>query len=473
MGVSQTIAAWHVVQSQPSRSTHILRAQRTSPFRTPTLAKPPILKAHEQERTENLPDLSAAKPMGDIPNAPKTSDGLQLPSTERPVPEFRAELLGKATTLGIVVPGIGRAFDLSGPSSVLVAILVVAGIIIVHELGHFAAARLQKIRVSQFAVGLGPKIWEYQGPQVKYTLSALLTGGFVAFPDDDPHSDIPKDDPDLLKNRPVRDRAVVVCAGVVANMILAWTILFAQTTLNGIEKVEYMDGIKIRDVVPQSASYVAGLKEGDIVLSFNGEAIGKSSGDKVRWFQSQIRSSPGLDIDLTIDRNGQRMPIHVIPSTSATTGNGIIGTNLETNYKIAMEKVDGLPRAITHTSKTLYKLTKGVATSFLSVFQGKQETSLSGPVKIISVGAEFAREDPSNGLYRFAAALNVNLAVINLLPLPGLDGGAFALLMVEAIRGGKRLPGNTERLIQGTGFLLFAGVGVAIIFKDFAELLVH
>ena len=73
----------------------------------------------------------------------------------------------------------------------------------------------------------------------------------------------------------------------------------------------------------------AGLKEGDIVLSFNGEAIGKSSGDKVRWFQSQIRSSPGLDIDLTIDRNGQRMPIHVIPSTSATTGNGIIGTNLE------------------------------------------------------------------------------------------------------------------------------------------------
>ena len=104
--------------------------------------------------------------MGDIPNAPKTSDGLQLPSTERPVPEFRAELLGKATTLGIVVPGIGRAFDLSGPSSVLVAILVVAGIIIVHELGHFAAARLQKIRVSQFAVGLGPKIWEYQGPQV-------------------------------------------------------------------------------------------------------------------------------------------------------------------------------------------------------------------------------------------------------------------------------------------------------------------
>ena len=101
-------------------------------------------------------------------------------------------------------------------------------VVAVHECGHFLAARLQNIHVSKFAIGFGPSLLSYQGRVVEYSLRALPLGGFVAFPDDDPKCPYPEDDPDLLKNRPIRDRAIVISAGVLANVLFAFVILFAQ-----------------------------------------------------------------------------------------------------------------------------------------------------------------------------------------------------------------------------------------------------
>jgi RIP metalloprotease RseP len=123
---------------------------------------------------------------------------------------------------------LGTGFDVTGPESVLQAISLLALIVAVHEAGHFMAARLQNIHVTKFSIGFGPTLVKYQGAEVEYSLRAFPLGGFVAFPDDDPDSKFEEDDPDLLRNRPLLDRAIVISAGVAANFVFAYTILFTQ-----------------------------------------------------------------------------------------------------------------------------------------------------------------------------------------------------------------------------------------------------
>ncbi len=119
--------------------------------------------------------------------------------------------------------------------SVLAAISVLALLIVVHELGHFIAARSQGIHVNRFSLGFGPILWKYQGPETEYALRAIPLGGFVGFPDDElEESGIPANDPNLLRNRPVLDRAIVISAGVIANLIFAYFLLVTQIGTVGI-----------------------------------------------------------------------------------------------------------------------------------------------------------------------------------------------------------------------------------------------
>ncbi len=117
---------------------------------------------------------------------------------------------------------------------VLTALAILAGLIVVHEAGHFFAATWQGIRVSGFSIGFGPVLLERQRRGVQFALRAIPLGGFVSFPDDDDDSSIPKDDPNLLSNRPLHQRALVIAAGVLANLALAWLVLVAQGVVVGI-----------------------------------------------------------------------------------------------------------------------------------------------------------------------------------------------------------------------------------------------
>jgi RIP metalloprotease RseP len=128
--------------------------------------------------------------------------------------------------------------------SALQVVLILALLIFVHELGHFLAARLQGIYANRFSIGFGPVLWKYQGKQTEYALRALPLGGFVGFPDDDPDSTIPKNDPNLLRNRPVMDRAIVISAGVIANLLFAYFVLVSQVGLVGIPSFNYEPGVK-------------------------------------------------------------------------------------------------------------------------------------------------------------------------------------------------------------------------------------
>eukprot|EP00897_Mesotaenium_endlicherianum_P002267 jgi/Mesen1/2068/ME000150S01149 len=307
------------------------------------------------------------------------------------------------------------------------------------------------------------------GKTVEYTLRAIPLGGFVAFPDDDPESEIPQDDPNLLKNRPVLDRALVISAGVVANVLLAYTILFTQVNTVGLLQQAYRPGVNVPGVIAQSAAERAGVLAGDVILAVDGEKI-QASDSAVVELVDTIKGSVGHKIKFTVQRGPDLVDIDVL-ADKTSDGMGKIGVQLAPNskpYRLrAANVVEAAQLASEEFGRLLGNVTDGLKQLVLNFSQAANK--ISGPVAIVAVGAEVARNDVS-GLFQFAAIVNINLAVVNSLPLPALDGGYLALLLVEAVRGGRKLPNNLEQGIMSSGVLLLLAVGMLLIVRDTLDL---
>lgn len=366
--------------------------------------------------------------------------------------------------------GFATGISLEGPQSVAQAIGTLAAIIFVHECGHFFAARLQNIYVTKFSVGFGPKLFSYQGKEVEYSLRAIPLGGFVAFPDDDPDSEIDKDDPNLLKNRPIFDRALVISAGVIANTIFAAAVLFAQVTAVGLNYETLKPGVLVPDLVPMSVAARSGIQKNDVILSVDGKEI-VSSKSSVQVLVQKIKDSPEKSMVFHINRAGEELDLDLTPEL-AKDGGGRIGVSLAPNADVRRVKAESAGEAVRMTAKEFNRLTGTVVGGLTQIVTNFAATAdqVSGPVAIVATGAEVARND-ATGLYQFAAIVNINLAVVNVLPLPALDGGYLALLVVEAARGGKKLPEELEQAVQSSGFLLLLTLGVWLIVRDTLKLI--
>ena len=211
--------------------------------------------------------------------------------------------------------------------NVFAALAVLALLIVVHEAGHFLAATLQGIRVSGFSIGFGPALIKRQRRGVTYAIRALPLGGFVAFPDDDEDSTIPADDPDLLRNRPIPQRALVIAAGVLANLLLALVVLFGQAALVGLP-AEPDPGVLVVAVQPGGAADRAGLTPGDRVLRLEGDLL--SAGQEgVRSMVETIKSSPDQTLKLQRERDQRLEVISMTPLNQQ--GQGRIGAQLQMN----------------------------------------------------------------------------------------------------------------------------------------------
>lgn len=360
--------------------------------------------------------------------------------------------------------GFGGGFE--GPQSVIEAVAVLTAIIVVHESGHFLAAYLQGIHVSKFAVGFGPILAKFNAKNVEYSLRAFPLGGFVGFPDNDPDSEIPVDDENLLKNRPIFDRVLVISAGVIANIVFALVIIFAQVVFVGLPVQEAFPGVLVPDVRPFSAASRDGLLPGDVILSVDGNELSKTGPNTVSEVVDVIKRNPKRNVLLKIGRAGQKLDVQVTPDENSD-GTGKIGVQLTSNVSITKVKPNNVLQALSFTGKEFWGLTYNVVDSLKQTFLNfsKSAEKVSGPVAIIAVGAEVARSN-IDGLYQFAAILNINLAVINLLPLPALDGGSLALILVEAARGGKKLPLELEQRIMSSGITLVLFLGMYLLIRD-------
>lgn len=355
--------------------------------------------------------------------------------------------------------------------AILAAIAILGLLVVVHELGHFLAARLQGIHVNRFSIGFGPVLWKFQGPETEYALRGIPLGGFVGFPDDDPDSKIPANDPNLLRNRPILDRAIVMSAGVIANLVFAYLLLIVQIGAVGIPDIQYQPGVAVPEIVSDksTAALEAGLEAGDVILAANGQTFGATA-DAATELTQIIKDSPQQPIQLQVQRQGKQLSLTVTPELTQS-GTPMIGVQLAPNIESITRNRTLNPIAILQSAASEFqRIFVITAKGFGQLVSNFQETAsqVSGPVAIVAVGANIAQSN-SAGLLWFGALISINLAILNILPLPALDGGQLAFLAIEGVRG-KPLPSRIQDGVMQTGIVLLLGLGIFLIIRDTVNL---
>lgn len=352
----------------------------------------------------------------------------------------------------------------------LAAIGVLALLIFVHELGHFLAARLQGIYANKFSIGFGPILLKYQGKDTEYSLRALPLGGFVGFPEPGSENDIPAADPNLLQNRPILDRAIVISAGVIANLIFAYFLLVTQVSVTGFQQLNYQPGVIVSGIAGDlsTAAGKAGIQANDIILAVDGAQLG-SSKSSIVTLMAQIQSHPQKSLNFQVQRGTESLNIQVTPDGNAE-GKGQIGVKLSPNVNIILDRatspIDALGKGATEFERVAILTVSGL--SQLVTNFGDTAAQVAGPIKIVEIGANIADTNVA-GLIQFAALISINLAVMNILPLPALDGGQLAFLLIEALIG-KPLPNKVQETVMQTGLFLLLGLGVFLVIRDTANL---
>ena len=351
--------------------------------------------------------------------------------------------------------------------NVLTSITVLGFLIFFHEMGHFLAAILQGIYVDGFSIGFGPSIIQKKYKNITYSLRAFPLGGFVSFPDEELNN-IDSKDPNLLKNRPIIQRAIVISAGVLANLLLAYIILIINVSTLGIP-FDPEPGILVLATQPEKAASVAGLETGDKIIKIESKNLGV--GDQaVSYLVKEIQNSSDKPISIEIERNGLFKNITLIPKS--VDGKGTIGAQLQPNVSKETKKIKGVYELFKYTNKEFSSLLvktiqgyKGLITNFSSTAQ-----QLSGPVKIVEIGAQLS-EQGGTGILLFAALISINLAVLNSLPLPLLDGGQLVFTLIEGLRG-KPVPVKVQMAVTQSSFFLLVGLSVLLIIRDTSQLLI-
>lgn len=358
---------------------------------------------------------------------------------------------------------------------------VLTSVVVVHEAGHFFAARIQGIRVSEFAIGFGPVLWKApaseDGPE--YALRALPIGGFVSFPratnrtkleqmgllkkGETFDAEVPNT-PDLLENRPAPEQAIVMCAGVAANIVLAWACLFTSAVSLGIPVVEPMP-IVITRVLPSSAAASAGFREGDLLLRVADKQLDSMS--QTAPLDATLTAIKGAvathkPFPTVVLRGNQRVTI-TVPSLPPE-GPSSIGVEVTQKANKALARVrlapseaaSGAGKAVAREARTILITLKGALGSLISPAGPggtSGEAKLQGPIGIARMGNELAATDALQ-LLEFGALLSINLAVFNALPLPGLDGWQVSLLALEAFLR-RPLPEAAKEAVNALAGLLF------------------
>jgi regulator of sigma E protease len=311
----------------------------------------------------------------------------------------------------------------------IIATAIVLGILVfVHELGHFILAKRLGVAVLKFSLGFGPKLIGKKIGETEYQIAVFPLGGFVKPLGEDPHEELKEEDRHRsLWAQPIWKRALIIGAGPFFNFFLA-AALFSGINLFGIP---YYPS-KIGEVSPGLPAEQAGLKKGDLVISIDGEKVTK-------WddLSQIIRSSKGKDLLLKVKRNGEIQEIKVTPKPS--TQKNLFGEEVPVFVigitpfdELLVEKVGPFGALWKGLSQTWFGIKLTVVSIIKLIERVVPAKTIGGPILI----AQLAGEQAKRGLLSFVlfmAILSINLGVINLFPIPILDGGHFLFLGLEAI----------------------------------------
>lgn len=328
-------------------------------------------------------------------------------------------------------------------SSLLVFLLVV----MLHEFGHFSIAKLSGIKVNEFSIGMGPKIYQKQKGETFYSLRALPVGGYVAMEGEEENSH----DPRAFNNVSIVKRMAVVLAGAFMNFVLAFIAFTLIFSIVGYGSNE------IEKVISNSPADKAGIQSGDLIIKINENKV-----KNIYDINSIISKNQKEEMDFQINREGNILNVKIKPEYSEENQMYLIGITSKLDHSIIKSICLGADRTL-EMSKMLLK-------SIKIMFSGSFKMEyLSGPVGVVQlIGSE-----SSKGFLNFLQILgliSVNLGVFNLLPIPALDGGKFLFLLIEALRG-KPIDEKIEQGLSLIGIsLLFSLMIYVTIFNDIGRL---
>lgn len=446
--------------------------------------------------------------------------------------------------------------------SVIIMILLIGLLILVHELGHLGAALLFKVKVDKFGIGLpiGPTLWEKKVGNITLVVHAFLFGGYVSFPDDDKDSDLPKNSPDRLMNKPIWQRAIIFSAGVIANVICAYVLVLLTAALWHNMPSGKFD-IYVNDIIaPKEASvWTSGLKKGDKIIEINGSEINSKYGlnlyalysasfdgktdkvlpeqnyeqlkklnpafkedeiipqglivkipaqiqkeekiklsqnvlnaielykpDEVKLSENQIKlrdkiqdkkfvetdgtftlkdlafalSDNQRPLDIKVLRNGEIVALKTVYSDKE----GLIGITIDRKEKLI--PITGVKSAFSASYNYLYNETKSMLIVLKQLFTGKIPLkNMHGVVLITKMGGDIISTEGIFYGILLTAVISMNLAILNILPIPALDGGHLLFLLIEKIQG-KPVDEEISNKIMTVFFSLLILLLVFVLFND-------
>lgn len=381
--------------------------------------------------------------------------------------------------------------------TIIIFILVLSVLVFAHELGHFVTARIFGVKAEEFGIGFPPRAFgwyrnrfgkwkkifgnrsveslessenESLHPAAKstvYSLNWLPIGGFVKIKGENGGD---KEEGDSFSSKTIGRRIVILSAGVIMNVVLAW-FLFSVGYIIGLPQSSDTVGknaivsdsqVMIQEVLPESAAAKAGLKAGDGIIR-----VGSINIETEKQLQDMIAASAGREAELLINREGSEQTVKVTPPVKEG-GRATIGIAIYSSGLVRYPFFSAFWQGAKTTGWVLGQIVVAFIDLFRQIFKGDNVgNQFAGPVGIATITGQAARLGFTY-LLQFMALLSLNLAIINILPFPALDGGRILFLAIEKAKG-KPVRKDIEALIHNIGFMLLIALIILITYKDIAK----
>ena len=353
-------------------------------------------------------------------------------------------------------------------NSIISFIIVLGLLIFVHEFGHFIIAKLFNVKVLKFSLGFGPKLYGRKYGETEYLISGFPLGGYVKMTGEKPEEDVAPDEVDrAFSSKPVWQRFLIVAAGPVSNLLFAVLLFFLIFAIAGIPEPE--SGTQIGAVTQGSPAEAAGLKADDIILSINGR-------ETREWqdVSELIRDSNGMEVELSVLRGNEVLYLTGTPEMDEIKSifGEVVGKRfilgITRSAKVIYAKsslIDSFMAGLAQTWTFIYLTVMGIVKIFQRIVPASE---LGGPILIAQMAGQQLEAGWINLTY-FMGLISINLGILNLLPVPVLDGGHLFFFSLEALRG-KQLEQQTQEKFQQFGLFLLISLMIFVFYNDLARI---
>jgi len=335
---------------------------------------------------------------------------------------------------------------------------ILAVLIIVHELGHFITAKASRVKVEEFGLGFPARLLSIKRGETRYSLNAIPLGGFVKMAGEE--------DPKVtgsLASKGIGTRLLILSAGSLMNallplLLLSVAFMVPHDTLTG--------QVIVDEVAPGSPAASAGIESGDVILSINEKPV-----HNINDLQRNIYLNLGKEITLLIKHSDSTTEdIRIMPRWTPPEGEGAIGVAIRLLNPTVVSQHYPFWKAIPMGAGGCIEAFVIFKNGILSMIIGAAPVAVAGPVGIAHITAEVAQAGISP-LLELAAFLSINLALINIFPLPALDGGRIVFVLLEWVRRGKRISPKTENLVHLIGFSMLMAAILIITYQDIIRII--